>query len=133
MRLSSVIDRVQDQRELVATEAGDRIGRAKGVDEPPDGLQDAVAGHVPERLVDDLEAIEIEQDDGDRRVVIGPMTRYVRDPVGQQLPVRETGRVVVQRTALRYVDQAGVLEPDRGESREAGDRLDVPVREAAAI
>ncbi len=104
------------------------------MDEPlADGEQQAVARRVAEALVDDLEPIEIEQGDRDRLRRVAPVTRQgVRDPVGQELAVRQAGRRVVQGATLGDVDEAGVVEPDRGKLREAGKRLDIAVAPLAA-
>ena len=49
----------------------------------------------------------------------------VGDPVGQQLAVRQPGRRVVEGAALRDVDQPRVVEGDRGELGEPGQRIDL--------
>src|SRR6185369_10985703 len=62
MRLGRVDDGIEDKGELITAEAGDGVTRAQAVDEAlTDGLQDAVAGNMAERLVDHLEPVEIEQ------------------------------------------------------------------------
>ena len=129
MRLRSVRHRVEDEGELVTAEASDGVCGPEAVDETlPDRHQQPVPGHMAERLVDDLEAIEVEEDDRDGAVAIDEMTRQrVRDPVGEQLAIGQTRRVVVQGAALRDIDEAGVLEPDRRQSGEARQRFLVPL------
>ena len=54
-------------RELVAAEAGDQVRRANESGDPLRGRhEECVARSVPERVVDDLEVVEVdEQDRGD--------------------------------------------------------------------
>ena len=63
-----VDDRVEDDPELVAAEARDGVARSERADQPlADGDQQPVADGVADALVDDLEPVEVEQDDRDRR------------------------------------------------------------------
>ena len=60
-------DPVDDHPELVAAEAGDRVAGPEAALEPlADRDEEAVADGVAEALVDHLEAVEVEQDQGDR-------------------------------------------------------------------
>ena len=63
-----VVDRIsvgQQDGELVAAEAGDGVAVAKGrLHALRDRLQQLVADVVPERVVDELEAVEIEEEHG---------------------------------------------------------------------
>ena len=53
--------------ELVAAEAGDRVAGPEAALEPlADRDEERVADGVAEALVDDLEPVEVEQDQGDR-------------------------------------------------------------------
>jgi len=55
-------------RELVTAEAGDGVARPQRADQPlTHGDQQPVADGVPDALVDDLEPIEVEEHDRDRR------------------------------------------------------------------
>ena len=64
-------DRVEDDPELVATEAGDRVAGRRPVDQPlADGRKQPVADGVAEALVDDLEPVEVQQQDGDGLVIV---------------------------------------------------------------
>ena len=53
----------------------------------------------------------------------------VGDPVGQELAVRQARGRVVEGAALRDVDETRVVERDRGELGEAGQRLDLALSE----
>ena len=57
---------------------------------------------------------------GSRSSVRWP-ARAWRDPVGQQLAVGQAGRRVVERAALRHVEEPRVVERDRGQLGEAGE------------
>ena len=60
-----VVDARQEDRELVAAEAGDRVAGAQRVAQPlGDDDQQLVAGGVPERVVDDLELVEVDEEHG---------------------------------------------------------------------
>ena len=64
-RVAFAGDVVQQQAELVAAEARDRVGRPDGLAESRrDARQQLVAGVVPERVVDLLEVIEVDEQDG---------------------------------------------------------------------
>ena len=56
---------VGEDRELVAAQAGDEVAGADRVGDPlGDGLEERVAGGVAERVVDDLEVVEVDEQDG---------------------------------------------------------------------
>ena len=58
---------LEEHGELVAAQAGDRVGRPQAVREPlGDRDQKTVAGAVPEAVVDGLEAVEVAEQHGDR-------------------------------------------------------------------
>ena len=120
-------DRVEDDPEFVTAHPGDGVARTEAVDEPlSDGDQQPIADGMPEALVDDLEPVEPEQDHRDRFGVVRTVTgESMRDAVGEQLPVGQPGRRVVQRTALCDVAQPGVVEGDGRQLAKAGQCLDV--------
>ena len=93
-RLRRVADALQQDRELVAAEAGDGVGGANRDPEAPcDLLQDLVAGRVAEA---GLEVVEVDEDDGDvREATLRPHQR-VLDTVGEERAVREVGDRVVE-------------------------------------
>ena len=101
-----VDDRVEDDPELVAAEAGDRVARAERPDQAlADGRQEPVADGMADALVDDLEPVEVEQDDRDRVGAVRMGGQGMRDPLGQELAVREAGRRVMEGAALGGVEQ----------------------------
>ena len=89
----------QDQRELVAGEPRQRVLRLQQPAEPArEREQDRVADRDADRIVDLLEAVEIDHDHGrpDRRVGLGEGEHRL-EPVEEQLAVRQAGQVVVDR------------------------------------
>ena len=75
------------QRELVAAEARDQVVGPELLADPfGDGDQQLVTGRVPERVVDDLEVVEIEEDDDRRRRRFG-----ARPSAGSSPPRRRPG------------------------------------------
>ncbi len=130
-RVVRIEDRVQDDPEFVAAETGDRVARAERADQAlADRGQQAIADRVPDALVDDLEPIEVEQDHRDDRAIGRRRRQRLGDPVGEQLAVRQPGRRVVERAPLGGIEQARVVERDRGELCEPdeGVRLARPER-----
>ena len=106
----------QQQRELVAAEPRDEAVRRRP---PPAGAgragQQPVAGVVAERVVELLEAVEVDHRDGQRSP--SPSLELRREALVEQAAVREPGQLVGQRELARGV-QRGVLEegqrhPDR--------------------
>ena len=66
--LRGVVHAFEQDGELVAAEAGDRIGRADRDPQPAcDLLQHLVSGRVAEAVVDGLEVVQIDEDDSDVR------------------------------------------------------------------
>ena len=91
----------QQDRELVAAQPGDGVGRAqRPLQARPDFGQQQIAELMAERVVDVLEAVEVEQQD--RHVVTGALRASdgVLDPVVEQGAVGQGGQRVVQGQAL---------------------------------
>ena len=96
------------------------LGRSELIRRCPTAHEQPVADRVADALVDDLEAVEVQQHDRDRLGVIGiGRGERVADPVGQQLAVGETGRRVVERATQRGIEQPRIVEGDRRELGEA--------------
>ena len=69
-RLAGVADVVEQERELVAAEPRDGVAGAQdGLQPPRDGDQQRVADVVAERVVDELEAVEVQEEHGGERPV----------------------------------------------------------------
>ena len=111
-RLAGVADVLQQHRELVAAEAGDGVaGTDRAVEPLGDGLQELVADGVSERVVDQLEAVEVEEEDGCAalRPAAARAAQRLLEPVEEQRAVREAGQRVVQRAVAEALDRAAVV------------------------
>ena len=111
----------QEHQELVAALAGDQVRAAHPRAQPLGQLlEQQVPGRVPERVVHELEVVEVQEEHADAEVV----ARRARDGVLQHLfeqhAVRETGQLVVVREerdlllgplALRDVEDHALDEP----------------------
>jgi len=127
---------VEEDRELVAAEAGDGVVRAQLVGQAgADRRQQQVAGLVPVRVVDLLEAVEVEEQDGERaraRAQAAGAAQGMGDAVGEQRAVRQPGQRVVQRLVDELAARAGqvvdhrVERGDRGVELGVGRRRDPP-------
>ena len=95
--------------------------------------EQVVAGAVTERVVHELEAVEVEEHH-DRRYAAAPVRDRdrVREPVDEELPVREPGERIVQRAVreqrfdvlLALAGRARHADRDREHERtERADRL----------
>ena len=110
------IDTADENGELVATEPGGKVDRAdRGRDPTGDRDQELVAGLVPEHVVDDLEVVEVEEQDGNRRVLIG-LGQRLADLLREQRPVGQTRERVVVGAMAQLVPNGreitnGALEP----------------------
>ena len=108
-------------------------GPERGLDARPGRDQDLVAAGVAERVVEDLEVVEVDEQHRER-----PPSRPLAaleglvDAVPEQDPVREPGQPVVQRLVADLVVEAGVLEGHRGLAREHRRELDGAGVERAA-
>ena len=87
-----------DDRELVPAEPCDRVAVSDGRVQSLGYLDEhAIAGLVTERVVDDLEVVEIAEQDRDDLTRAAGLRERVLEPVPEQQPVRETGEAVVKR------------------------------------
>src|SRR5207249_4413257 len=76
-----VLDVFEEDGELVAAEAGDGVAGSHRELEAPRGLDEqGVAGAVAHAVVDELEAIEVEEEDAEEAVLLAPR---VADAVAQ--------------------------------------------------
>ena len=101
---------LQQDRELVATEAGDRVLRSHDPAQPlGNRRQQLVAGRVAEAVVDGLEVVQVEEHDGQRatRALAG---HGMRQAVREQGPVRQPGQGVMECLVLELAFQ---LFPER--------------------
>ena len=91
---------VEEDHELVAASARDRVGLADaGPDPGRDATQESVPVAVPDGVVDLLESIEIEEQE--RRSLAAPaaLREQLAEPLSIQPNVRQAGERIVQRGA----------------------------------
>ena len=96
-RIADVADVVDQDREFIATEPGDGVAVTDaGLQPPADADQELVAGHVAEAVVDDLEPVEVEEEDGEPEPLRPPRPVHgAVEPVGEQGAVGQAGEDVV--------------------------------------
>ncbi len=81
----SVLDVLDQDGELVAAEARDGVARAQRLLEARrDRGEQLVAGGVPEAVVDELELVEVEEEDGDRAVGAPRLAEGVLEAVEEE-------------------------------------------------
>ena len=87
----------QDHHEFVAAEAGHDIARTQSAAQPVGHFhQQHVAGLVPERIVDHLEAVEIDEQHRELPLVAaGGLDRMAQQPV-EHFPVRQLRQAVMR-------------------------------------
>jgi hypothetical protein len=91
-------DAGHDDHELVAADTRDRVALAHAHEDPArDRLQQAVAELVAERIVDGLEAVEVEEKHGHLRTCAMTLRDRLLDAVAQQYAVGQPGERVVMR------------------------------------
>ncbi len=101
----------QQRDELVSAQARHGVAAAQAGRKPPgDLLQQLVAGFVSERVIDLLEAVEVEEEQRELPVVATRLGDALIQQLGEEAPIRQSGEPVVVREvfdALR-VGEAGV-------------------------
>jgi hypothetical protein len=98
--VADAVQVVEEDRELVPAEAGDGVVGPQRRGEPAgDGDEQLVPGLVAVRVVDLLEAVEVDEEDGEggRDALAARAGERVRDPVGEQRAVGQAGQRVVHR------------------------------------
>src|SRR4051812_48079636 len=96
-RLPGGLDALEQHGELVAAEARRGVaGADAGGEALADLEQDLVAGGVAEAVVDRLEVVEVDEDDGQADVVAAHAADGVADALGEQRAVGEAGDRVVE-------------------------------------
>ena len=141
-----VLLRQQHQRELVAGKARQRVLRLEQpVQAPRDGEQDGVAGRDAEPVIDLLEAVDVDDEDGRLDLLLGLGERDDRlQPVHEQFAVGQAGQIVVHGVVqqpllglllLGHVDQRADAADDlavRADHRPGAQREPVVVPVGAA-
>ena len=105
--------------ELVAAQPTDGIAVAQhGGQSHRDRLEQLVAGTVPERVVDVLETVEVDEQRGGRHVVASCPGQHRVDPVEDEHAVGETGQRVVERLMPDAFQQPGIADGGGGLTRQ---------------
>ena len=124
-------DLIEQDGELVAAEARERVARSNAaLEAPSDTDEELVAGLVSEAVVDGLEAIEIEVEHREGRGAERPLRalKEVLQAVDEQRSIRQIGERIVERLPLQLL--LGLLA--RGDvARDAEGPHDVPPGRAA--
>ena len=100
-RIGASAERLEEDHELVAADAGDRVGGSKALGEPLcDPAEHQVADVMPPGIIDPLEAVEVDEEDREaRRVPRGPHQELVQ-AVEHEIAVRQPGERVVRGEML---------------------------------
>ena len=94
---SALLDVLQQDRELVAAEAGRGVAGADARVEPLGDLDEhLVAGSVAEAVVDGLEVVEVEEHDGEAAALAPRAGRGVADALAEQRAVGQAGDGIVE-------------------------------------
>ena len=118
-RVGRVVDLLDQDGELVAAEARDRVGRAQaGLEAGRDRLEELVAGPVAERVVDRLEVVDVDEEDADRVAASRGAADCEREAVEEEGAVGHAGERVVEGLVRDVVERPGVVE---GEARVLGE------------
>ena len=72
-----------------------------------DRLQELVADAMAEGVVDVLESVEIDEQDGNRHLASAGSGKHLLGPVEDQGSVRQPGQRVMDRLITDLVDQSG--------------------------
>ena len=89
---------LEQQRELVAAKAGDRVHRSQHSAQPPGQTgEHGVADAMTEGVVDVLELVDIHEQHGDHRAGAPSAIQRHPEPVQEQRPVGQSGERVAQR------------------------------------
>ena len=121
-RLVGAAHVLAEDHELVAADAGRGVAGAQDAGQPAgDRDQQQVPDLVAERVVDRLEAVEVEHEHADGLLAAPEATERLVEAVAQQHPVRQAGERIVHRLARELVAAALALdgEPERAHEARA--------------
>ena len=134
---------LEQHGELVAAEAGGGVARGEPLGEPAGAdAQQLVARGMAERVVDLLEVVEVEEEDGEALLRGRAGVERVLEPVDEQRAVREVGQRVVeravgepvlQRDAVRHVARVDDGAADGGVVQEVRALVLDPAVAAVAV
>ena len=133
-RLARPVDVGADDDELVAAEPRDGVGGAQRGGQPGrQREQHLVAGGVAERVVDELEAVEVEHEDGDVDALALAAGQRLVEAVERERAVRQAGERIVQRGMAGRLLAAVALDRDDDQRRDRGEERDLVLGEDARL
>ena len=99
------------------------VSPSRSVAEQPGGdrLQQLVAGLVAERVVDLLEAVEVDEERGGLGAAAPGAGEHLLDAVEDQRAVGQPGQRIVQRLVADALEQPRVADRDRGLARDTAE------------
>ena len=130
--------RAHDHAELLAPEAAhDVVGTNRAAQRVGESLQQLVAHAVAVHVVDPLEVVDVEHEDGGRKMRAARFLQRVAQPLVEATVVEEPGERVGLRLVLEPRADLRVVDRERGRVREALRELELGIGEldvvAAAI
>ena len=133
-RAAGAADVGADHDELVAAEPRDRVGRPDRLGQPSrEGEQHLVAGGVAGRVVDQLEAVEIEHEDRHVDALAPAAPHRVAEPVERERAVRQVRERVMEGGVARRLLLAVTLDGDGDQRGDRAEERDVVLGEPAAL
>ena len=119
-----------DDRELLAADPADGVGRAHGREEDRRDLREhVVARRVAVDVVDALEVVEVEHHERDRRLFGRREEEHLAQPLVERAVVPEARQRVGLRLALERRADVGVVDRERGRVGEADDEPELVLGE----
>ncbi len=124
------VARAHDHAELLAAEAADDVLRADGrAQRLGELLQHLVADAVAVDVVDPLEVVDVEHEDGDGAMRAARLLQRVQQPLVERAVVEEAGQRVGLRLMLEPRADLRVVERERGGVGEALRELELGLAE----
>jgi len=139
-RVVRALDVLEEDRELVAAEAGDRVLRPHTRPQPLGHRhQQTVARQVAQSVVDVLETIQVEDEGAEWPALAPRPLQGVAQPVQEERAVRQAGEAVVKDGVAKVFFRLLALGDVEGDADGTGDRapavpkwLDVRLERAAS-
>ena len=125
-RVAGIAEFAQHHGELIATQARQRVATADAILQSGGNLaQQVVAGGMPERVVDVLEAIQIHVDHRDLLAVATGAGQCLAEPILEQQAIGQAGEGVMLRLVRELVGQFAMLDGDGSQAAARGEQLPV--------
>ena len=132
-RLVRAVELLADDEELVAAEPRDRVAGAHRVVQPRRQRDEQlVARLVAERVVDELELVEVGEQHRDRAAVAAPPGERALEPVERERAVGQAGERVVQRAVADLLLDAVALDRAGDDVRDRAQEVGLVGRERGA-